>query len=394
MKMASVAHRIPASKQALPRINGLLLTVSVLLTLGLLMMTSASVEIASSRYGDPFFHLKRQSVFAVLGCIAMLITLHLPMRFWRSISAYLLLLSFALLTLVLIPGVGRVVNGSARWIDLGFFNLQPSELAKVFIVIYVAAYLERHADEVRGAFVGFVKPLLVVAGAVVLLHFEPDHGAMVILLATVFCLIFLAGAKISRFFPLLLLCVCGVTYIAVLKPYVLERFTSYWNPWAAENVFNGGYQLTQALIAFGRGEWFGVGLGNSIQKLYFLPEAHNDFVLAIIGEELGLLGVGFVIFLFVCLVYTGFSIGRQALSRGELFSAYVAFGVSLLFSGQALINIGVNIGLLPTKGLTLPFLSYGGASLIVCCYMAAILLRIQYENDNSSPHEQQGFGEW
>ena len=394
MKMASIAHRIPASKQALPRINGLLLTVSVLLTLGLLMMTSASVEIASSRYGDPFFHLKRQSVFAVLGCIAMLTTLHLPMRFWRSISAYLLLLSFALLTLVLIPGVGRVVNGSARWIDLGFFNLQPSELAKVFIVIYVAAYLERHADEVRGAFVGFVKPLLVVAGAVVLLHFEPDHGAMVILLATVFCLIFLAGAKISRFFPLLLLCVCGVTYIAVMKPYVLERFTSYWNPWAAENVFNGGYQLTQALIAFGRGEWFGVGLGNSIQKLYFLPEAHNDFVLAIIGEELGLLGVGFVIFLFVCLVYTGFSIGRQALSRGELFSAYVAFGVSLLFSGQALINIGVNIGLLPTKGLTLPFLSYGGASLIVCCYMAAILLRIQYENDNSSSHEQQDSGEW
>ena len=394
MKMASVAHRIPASKQALPRINGLLLTVSVLLTLGLLMMTSASVEIASSRYGDPFFHLKRQSVFAVLGCIAMLITLHLPMRFWRNISAYLLLLSFALLTLVLVPGVGRIVNGSARWIDLGFFNLQPSELAKVFIVIYVAAYLERHADEVRGAFVGFVKPLLVAAGAVVLLHFEPDHGAMVILLATVFCLIFLAGAKISRFFPLLLLCVGGVTYIAVMKPYVLERFTSYWNPWAAENVFNGGYQLTQALIAFGRGEWFGVGLGNSIQKLYFLPEAHNDFVLAIIGEELGLLGVGFVIFLFVCLICTGFSIGRQALSRGALFSAYVAFGVSLLFAGQALINIGVNIGLLPTKGLTLPFLSYGGASLIVCCYMAAILLRIQYENDNSSSLEQQGSGGW
>ena len=394
MKMAPVAHRIPISKQALPRINGLLLTVSVLLTIGLLMMTSASVEMASSRYGDPYFHLKRQSVFAVLGCIAMLITLHLPMRLWRSISGYLLLLSFALLTLVLIPGVGRVVNGSARWIDLGFFNLQPSELAKVFIVIYVAAYLERHANEVRSAFVGFLKPLLVVAGAVVLLHFEPDHGAMVILLATVFCLIFLAGAKISRFLPLLLLCVGGVAYIAVMKPYVIERFTSYWNPWAVENVFNGGYQLTQALIAFGRGEWFGVGLGNSIQKLYFLPEAHNDFILAIIGEELGLLGASFVVFLFVCLVYMGFSIGRQALSRGALFSAYVAFGVSLLFAGQALINIGVNVGLLPTKGLTLPFLSYGGASLIVCFYMAAILLRIQYENDNSASLEQQDSSEW
>ena len=154
------------------------------------------------------------------------------------------------------------------------------------------------------------------------------------------------------------------------------------------------YQLTQALIAFGRGEWFGVGLGNSIQKLYFLPEAHNDFVLAIIGEELGLLGVGVVVFLFACLVTRGFSIGRQALSQGKCFSAYVAFGVSLLFAGQALINIGVNIGLLPTKGLTLPFLSYGGASLIVCCYMAAILLRIQYENENSEVHENQGSGEW
>lgn len=394
MKMASVSHRIPVSKQALPRINGLLVTVSVLLTIGLLMMSSASVEIASSRYGDAFFYLKRQSVFVLLGCITMLFTLHLPMRFWRNTSAYLLVLSFALLSLVLIPGVGRIVNGSARWIDLGFFNLQPSELAKVFITIYVAAYLERHADEVRGAFVGFMKPLLVVGGAVALLHFEPDHGSMVILLATVFCLIFLAGAKISRFLPLLLLCVGGVTYIAVMKSYVIERFTSYWNPWAAENVFNGGYQLTQALIAFGRGEWFGAGLGNSIQKLYFLPEAHNDFVLAIIGEELGLLGVGFVVFLFVSLVYMGFSIGRQAHSRGDLFSAYVAFGVSLLFAGQALINIGVNIGLLPTKGLTLPFLSYGGASLIVCCYMAAILLRIQYENDNSASLERQGFVEW
>ena len=393
MKMASIAHRIPASKQALPRINGLLVIVSVLLTIGLLMMASASVEIASSRYGDAFFYLKRQSVFVLLGCITMLFTLHLPMRLWRSISAYLLVLSFALLTLVLIPGVGRVVNGSARWIDLGFFNFSLPNWLK-YLLLSMSRPIWSGMRMKCGGICWFYETPSGGGGAVVLLHFEPDHGAMVILLATVFCLIFLAGAKISRFFPLLLLCVGGVTYIAVMKPYVLERFTSYWNPWAAENVFNGGYQLTQALIAFGRGEWFGVGLGNSIQKLYFLPEAHNDFVLAIIGEELGLLGVGFVIFLFVSLVYMGFSIGRQALSRGEFFSAYVAFGVSLLFSGQALINIGVNIGLLPTKGLTLPFLSYGGASLIVCCYMAAILLRIQYENDNASSLEQQGFGEW
>ncbi|MBK52476.1 MAG: putative lipid II flippase FtsW [Gammaproteobacteria bacterium] len=394
MRMASATHRIPVSQQPPRRINSLLLIVSILLTIGLLMMTSASVEIASSRYGDPFFHLKRQSVFALIGFLLMMVTIHTPMRFWRTVSGYLLLFSFALLLLVLIPGVGKIVNGSARWIDLGLFNLQPSELAKVFIVIYMAAYLERHSYEARDDFIGFLKPLLVVGCAVGLLHFEPDHGAMVILLLTAFCLIFLAGARITLFLPLLMLCLGGIAYIAVMRPYVIERFSSFWNPWAEENVFSGGYQLTQALIAFGRGEWFGVGLGNSIQKLYFLPEAHNDFVLAIIGEELGLLGVGVVVFLFACLVTRGFSIGRQALSQGKCFSAYVAFGVSLLFAGQALINIGVNIGLLPTKGLTLPFLSYGGASLIVCCYMAAILLRIQYENENSEVHENQGSGEW
>ena len=391
--MASVSHRIPVSKQALPRINGLLVTVSVLLTIGLLMMASASVEIASSRYGDAFFFLKRQSVFVLLGCITMLFTLHLPMRFWRNTSAYLLVLSFALLSLVLIPGVGRIVNGSARWIDLGFFNLQPSELAKVFIIIYVAAYLERHADEMRGAFVGFMKPLLVVGGAVALLHFEPDHGSMVILLATVLCLIFLAGAKISRFLPLLLLCVGGVTYIAVMKSYVIERFTSYWNPWAAENVFNGGYQLTQALIAFGRGEWFGAGLGNSIQKLYFLPEAHNDFVLAIIGEELGLLGVGFVVFLFVSLVYMGFSIGRQAHSRGN------CFGLCCVWSVAVILRPGPDqywseYWVAANERLNTAFSELWGRESHCLLLYGRHFARIQYENDNSSSLEQQGFGEW
>ena len=379
MSMASVSHRIPVSGRPAPRFNGLLLIISLLITLGLLMMTSASVEIANSQYGDPLYHFKRQIIFALMGLAGMLITLHIPMHLWRRMSWFLLMASFALLLLVLVPGVGKVVNGSARWIDLGFFNLQPSELAKVFIVMYIAAYLERHADEVREQWSGFFKPMVVIAAAVVLLHFEPDHGAMVILMLTAFCLIFLAGAKFYRFLLMLILCTGAVTYIAIMKPYVIARFSSYLNPWAAENVYGGSYQLTQALIAFGRGEWFGVGLGNSIQKLYFLPEAHNDFVLAIIGEELGLAGVSLVVILFALLVYKGFSIGRASQSQGKFFSAYVAFGISLLFAGQALINIGVNTGLLPTKGLTLPFLSYGGASLIVCCFMAAILLRIQYE---------------
>lgn len=394
MRMASITNQIPGGIRREQKLNLLLLVVSLLVTIGLLMMTSASVEIASSQYGDPFFHFKRQIIFAAIGVIGMLITLHLPMHLWRSLSWFLLMASYALLLLVLVPGIGKVVNGSARWIDLGFFNLQPSELAKVFIVMYLAAYLERHGEEVREQWSGFLKPMLVIGAAVVLLHFEPDHGAMVILLLTAFCMIFLAGAKLHRFLLMLVLCTGAVTYVAVMKPYVIERFSSYLNPWAAENVYGGGYQLTQALIAFGRGEWFGVGLGNSIQKLYFLPEAHNDFVLAIIGEELGLAGVSFVLVLFVMLVWLGFSIAREAEQEGQVFNSFVAYGISLLFAGQALINIGVNIGLLPTKGLTLPFLSQGGASLIVCCFMAAVLIRIQYEAEFADSESVESIWPW
>lgn len=368
----------PANAQSL---NTVLLVTCILLTSGLLMMTSASVEIASSQYDDAFYHLKHQAVFAVLGLSVMVLTLLVPLKYWRNSSWFLLMGCYVLLLLVLVPGVGKIVNGSARWIDFGFFNLQPSELAKVFIVIYMASFLETHIDEVRNDWSGFIKPLMVIGTAVILLYLEPDHGAMVILMLTAFCMIFLAGAKLYRFLLVLILCVGAVIALAVMKPYVIVRFSSFLNPWAAENVYGGGYQLTQALIAFGRGEWLGVGLGNSIQKLYFLPEAHNDFVLAIIGEELGLLGVTAIVLLFCVLVYNAFSIGKAAQLKNNLFAAFVAYGLGLLFAGQAMINIGVNIGLLPTKGLTLPFLSYGGASLIVSCFMVALLVRIQYETE-------------
>ncbi|MSR11789.1 MAG: putative lipid II flippase FtsW [Gammaproteobacteria bacterium] len=370
--------RFPAVGEA-QNINIFLLVASLLLIIGMLLMASASVEIANSQYGDPFFHVKRQAIFAVLGVLVLLTTLHIPLRIWRDASWFLLMGSYALLLLVLVPGIGHEVNGSLRWIDLGLFNLQPSELAKVFMVIYMAAFLERHLDEVREDWSGFVKPLIVIGAAVALLHFEPDHGAMVILMLTAFALIFLAGAKLYRFFLILLLCVGAVTSLAIMKPYVIVRFSSFLNPWADENVYGGGYQLTQALIAFGRGEWFGVGLGNSIQKLYFLPEAHTDFVLAIVGEELGLVGVTIVVLLFTILILKAFTLGNTAQRMGNMFAAFFAYGLGLLFAGQTLINIGVNIGLLPTKGLTLPFLSYGGASLIVSCFMVALLVRIQYE---------------
>lgn len=379
---AVINRQMTAPELSSPGLNPLLLITMILLTTGLLMMTSASVEIANGQVGDPFYYFKRQTIFAVMGLAGLLITLHIPMYFWHRMSWFALMASFALLLLVLVPGIGTVVNGSARWIDLGLFRLQPSELAKVFIVVYMAAFLERHLEEVRERWSGFLKPLLVIGAAVVLLHLEPDHGAMVILLLTAFCMIFLAGAKLHRFALMLALCVGAIAFLAITKPYVIMRFSSFLNPWSAENVYGGGYQLTQALIAFGRGEWFGVGLGNSIQKLYFLPEAHNDFVLAIIGEELGLIGVLFVVALFSLFVFKAFLIGRRAHIQGQLFNAFVAYGLALLFAGQAMINIGVNIGLLPTKGLTLPFLSYGGASLIVSCFMVALLVRIQFETDS------------
>lgn len=362
-------------------LNTILLVTGLLLAMGLLMMTSASIEIAGSTYGDPLYHFKRQALFALLGIGVMAVTLYVPVAFWRGSSWYLLMTSFALLVLVLVPGIGREVNGSSRWLDLGLFNLQPSELAKVFIVIYLAAFLERHPEEVRENWSGFLKPLLVIGAAVVLLHLEPDHGALVILMLTGFCMIFLAGARLYRFLLMLFLFAGAGTYMAITKPYVVERLSSYLNPWAPENVYGSGYQVAQAQIAFGRGEWFGVGLGNSIQKLYFLPEAHNDFVFAIIGEELGLAGVAVVIALFCVLVYKAFAIGKAAEQGNRWFEAFFAYGLGLLFAGQALINIGVNINLLPTKGLTLPFLSYGGASLIVSCFMAALLVRIEYETE-------------
>lgn len=363
----------------LPAVNTLFIITLLLLAMGLMMMTSASIEISNDLYGDPLFHLKRQAIFAFIGVTVMLGALYTPVRFWRGASWLLLMLSFLLLCLVLVPGVGKVVNGSARWIDIGIINLQPSELAKIFIVMYLAAYLERHQIEVRQRWSGFFKPLVILSAAIALLHFEPDHGAIVILIATVFGMLFLAGAQLHKFLLVLVCCVSAVVVLAIKYPYVLSRFSSFMNPWAEEYVYGSGYQLTQALIAFGRGEVFGVGLGNSVQKLYFLPEAHTDFVLAILAEEIGLIGVVLVLSLYCILVFKGLQIGRQAEKKEQYFAAYLAYGIAILFASQTLINVGVNTGLLPTKGLTLPFLSYGGASLIVSCFLVGLLIRIQYE---------------
>lgn len=360
-------------------INTLMLVLFLLMGTGLIMMTSASMEIANSLAGDPFYFFKRQVIFIGLSLLLMLVTLHIDMNVWYRCSPVMLVLALLLLALVLVPGIGTVVNGSARWIDLGFYRLQPSEMAKISVVMYMAAYLHRHRNEVHERWSGFMKPMVILAAAIVLLHFEPDHGAMVIMMLTTFTMLFLAGARLHRFVLIVMVCFAAVVALAIMKPYVINRLTSFLNPWAAEYVYGEGYQLTQALIAFGRGEWLGVGLGNSIQKLYFLPEAHTDFILSIIAEEMGLLGVVVIMALFIALVWKALRLGRECEGRGRYFAAYVAFGIGMVFATQVFINFGVNTGLLPTKGLTLPFLSYGGNSLLISCFMVAILMRIDYE---------------
>jgi cell division protein FtsW len=269
------------------------------------------------------------------------------------------------------------VNGSVRWINTGLFNLQVSEPAKLMILVYLASYLARHGDEVRTQLSGFIKPLVILALAAVLLLLEPDFGATVVLMATAMGMIFVAGVRLWQFSGMLGLAGLSLGGLAVSSPYRMERLTTFLNPWA--DPFDSGFQLTQSLIAIGRGEWFGVGLGASIQKLFYLPEAHTDFVFAVLAEELGLFGVFTVIALYVLVVWRAFVIAARAEKGGNAFAALLAWGIGIWFGLQAFINMGVNMGLLPTKGLTLPLMSYGGSSMVVMCAAVALLLRVDFE---------------
>lgn len=372
------AERVAADTQTLP-LNTLWLITLTLMGTGLVMMTSASMDLGSSLANDPLYFFKRQLFFIGLGLLIIFVVLTISMKIWYRISHILLIVSVLLLAVVLVPGIGTVVNGSARWLDLGFYRLQPSEMTKLFLIFYMAAYLSRRREEVHNDWAGFLKPMGILGLLVVLLYLEPDHGAMVILMATTFTMLFLAGARLHRFVLIMMLSFAGVASLAIMKPHVISRLTSFLNPWADEYVYGEGYQLTQALIAFGRGEWTGVGLGNSLQKLYFLPEAHTDFVLSIVAEETGLVGVVIVLMLFAVLIGKSMKIGRSAEQQGAYFVAYVVYGIAMVFATQTFINFGVNTGLLPTKGLTLPFLSYGGNSLLISCLMMGVLLRADYE---------------
>jgi cell division protein FtsW len=300
-----------------------------------------------------------------------------PLATWQRSSWLWLLLGIGLLTIVLVPGIGRSVNGARRWLALGPMTLQVSEFVKVFVIIYLADYLVRRHDEVRSRWSGFAKPMAVVFMVTLLLMLEPDFGATVVTAGTALGLVFLAGVKLGQFLLVILSCAAAFALLVFTSPYRLQRLVAFTDPWADQ--YNSGYQLTQSLIAFGRGQWFGVGLGNSVQKLSYLPEAHTDFVFAIWAEEFGVIGALAVVGLFAVLIGAILRIGRRAERARNLFGAFIAYGVGLLLCAQIFINIGVNTGLLPTKGLTLPFLSYGGSSLIVCLIMLALVLRIDGE---------------
>ena len=355
----------------------LLVGAVALLALGLVMVTSASMEVAAGRLGSPLFYMNRQIVYLLISLVALAVTLSVPVAVWERFRFMLLFFGFAGLVAVLIPGIGREVNGSWRWIAVGPINIQPSELAKLFAVVFLAGYLVQRKDEVKQEWFGFFKPFMVLGPMACLLIVEPDFGATVVLMGAATGMLFLGGVGLFRFL-LLFGSLGALAALAVwAEPYRLQRLTGFLDPW--QDPYGTGYQLTQALIAFGRGEWFGVGLGNSIQKQFYLPEAHTDFVFAVLAEELGMIGALAAFALLVFVAIRGLYVGLAAEARGMLFHAYLAYGLAIMWCGQILINVGVNIGLLPTKGLTLPFLSYGGSSLVVCCICLGLLLRIDWE---------------
>ncbi len=360
-----------------------------LLGLGLVMVASASLHRIG---GAPFYFFLRHLVAIGIGLVAALALFQIPVRQLEKMGVTLYLFGLFLLLLVLVPGLGREVNGATRWIPIGSFSLQSSEFMKLFLVVYIAGYLVRRQLEVTHTVWGFIKPMMLLVVASTLIMIQPDFGTTTVLLVTALGMLFLGGVPVWQFLILIVLAGSALFTLVIFSPYRLQRVTTFLDPWA--DVENSGYQLAQALIAFGRGEWFGVGLGNGIQKLFYLPEAHTDFLMAVIGEELGLIGTLLVVMLFAVIIWRAFSIGARAEQLQLRFASYMAQGFGLWIGMQAFINIGVNVGLLPTKGLTLPLMSYGGNSIIVACMVISILARIDYENRHQDTPSNAGRLRW
>lgn len=364
----------------------ILLIYGLLAMIGLIMVTSASIGIADEMMNDPFYYGKRQFLRLLLGALLLWIAYRIPTKLWKENGMILMLSALFLLILVLVPGVGRTVNGSTRWLDLIVFTVQVSEIAKLFLIIYLSGYLIRRSEEIQSALTGFLKPMIILAMASGLLLMEPDFGAAAVLLMTGLGMIFLGGVRFKQFFVFVLGTLCLMVLMVVISPYRMARVTSFLDPWS--DPFDSGFQLTQSLIAIGSGGIFGTGLGGSIQKLFYLPEAHTDFLFAVYSEEMGLTGAIFLILLYAWFVTRCFQIGRTALLEKRPFGAYLVYGVGLLVSIQAVINMGVNMGALPTKGLTLPFISYGGNSILIMSFAVGLVLRVNYENCIASQQQK------
>jgi cell division protein FtsW len=364
---------------------GLVCWLMIILGLGSLFIYSASIALPDARkakIASEFFYLQRHLFSISLGIIALLCVKEIPIKVWERWSPKLFIFAIFLLIVVLLPGVGRWINGAKRWIPLGVINFQPSELAKLAAILYASNFVVRKLN-VMSSFTKGVLPLLIALSAVgVLLLLEPDMGAFLVITLVIGGIVFLGGAKLRLFILLSIVAILTFVTIIYTSPWRRDRIFAYLSPWDEAYVLTKGYQLTLSLIAFGRGGWFGEGLGASIQKLHYLPEAHTDFIMAVIGEELGLMGVTFILLLFYYFIYKSFTIGRTALQFQRTFAGLVAQGIGLWIGIQVFINMGVNLGLLPTKGLTLPFISYGGSAILMNCIAVGILMRINQENSD------------
>ena len=359
-----------------------LLMVSLTLALlGLVMVTSASLQIAESSIGNAFHYSVRHGTYLLMGtAIAAVIVYFLPLLWLRDLRVLMLPVVLITLALVFVPGLGHTVNGSTRWIKLPGFTVQSSEVVKLCFILYLAGYIDRYQEELLTSWKRFFMPLFVLAIIAVLLLMQPDFGAVVVLAIMTMGMLFLAGVPLIRYGLVVLAGLLLMALVAVAEPYRVARLMSFMDPWADQ--FGAGYQLTQSLIAFGRGDLFGVGLGNSVQKLFYLPEAHTDFVFAVIAEELGMLGSLLLISAFVFLLWRVFRMGLRLQQQGMLYHAFVVYGCGLVLSSQVVINLSVNMGLLPTKGLTLPLISFGGSSLLIVAVMVGLILRAGIEGNN------------
>ncbi|MGP1958888.1 MAG: cell division protein FtsW [Arsenophonus sp. NC-CH8-MAG3] len=343
--------------------------------IGFIMVTSASMPVGERLTQDPFFFAKRNVVYLILSFCLALLVLNIPMVRWEKYNFLLLIIALILLLVVLVAG--NSVNGASRWINIGVVRIQPAEIAKLALFCYVSSYLVRKTDEIRTQFLGFIKLMCILILMAILLLLQPDLGTVIVLVVTTLGLLFLSGVRLAPFIISIVICVIGVIGSIYLKPYRLRRITSFLNPWA--DPFASGYQLTQSLMAFGRGELWGQGLGNSIQKLEYLPEAHTDFIFSVLAEELGYIGAVLVLLMLFFVAFRSMMIGKRALDTKQHFSGYLACSIGICFTFQALIHVGAAAGMLPTKGLTLPFISYGGSSLLIMFIAIAILLRIDFE---------------